>query len=60
VRREEARDALLFWSELRVFIHAPCRRNGYGSALFATAADRLEASGRRVCAQIEVLGEPER
>jgi GNAT superfamily N-acetyltransferase len=48
------------WTELRVVVYAPHRGNGYGAALLATAADRLEASGRRVCAGIETVAGRER
>jgi GNAT superfamily N-acetyltransferase len=58
IAMSEALDAS--WSELRVVVYAPYRGNGYGAALFAAAADRLEASGRRVCAGIETLAGCER
>ena len=48
------------WTELRAVVYAPYRGNGYGSALFAAAADRLEAMGRRVCAAIETMAGRER
>jgi GNAT superfamily N-acetyltransferase len=41
------------WSELRVVVNPAFRGQGHASALFAAAADRLEATGRRVCAATE-------
>lgn len=48
------------WTELRAVVYAPYRSNGYGAALFAAAADRIEATGRRVCAAIETTSGRER
>jgi len=48
------------WSELRVFVQPANRGNRYGAALLATAADRIEATGRRVCAAIETIAGRER
>jgi GNAT superfamily N-acetyltransferase len=48
------------WSELRVFVQPPYRGRGFGAALLAAAAERIEASGRRVCAAIERLAGGER
>lgn len=48
------------WTEVRVVVYAPYRSNGYGAALFAAAADRIEATGRRVCAGIETIAGRER
>lgn len=41
------------WTELRAVVYPPHRGRGLGAALLAAAADRLEASGQRVCAAIE-------
>jgi len=48
------------WSEVRVVVYPPYRGQGHGSALFAAAADRLEATGRRVCAATETVAGRER
>lgn len=48
------------WTELRVVVHPPYRGNGYGAALLTAAADRIERSGRRVCAAIESVAGRER
>ncbi|HYZ17058.1 MAG TPA: hypothetical protein VE591_11675 [Candidatus Acidoferrum sp.] len=48
------------WTELRAVVYAPYRSNGYGAALLAAAADRIEATGRRVCAGIETIAGRER
>ncbi|HYZ14924.1 MAG TPA: GNAT family N-acetyltransferase [Candidatus Acidoferrum sp.] len=48
------------WTELRIALHPTYRAKGYGGALLAAAADRLEAAGRRVCAAIESNGGRER
>ncbi len=66
---EVARDAIgivfsealdTVWTELRVALYPAYRGKGYGTALLAAAADRLEAAGRRVCAAIESNGGRER
>lgn len=54
----EAIDAT--WTEVRVVVYPPDRGHGYGAALLAAAADRIEATGRRVCAAIETVGGRER
>jgi GNAT superfamily N-acetyltransferase len=54
----EALDAS--WTEVRVVVYTAQRGKGYGAALFAAAADRLEAAGRRVCAGIEAAAGRER
>jgi len=48
------------WTELRIVVYAPHRGRGFGSAMFAAAADRMEATGRRVCAAIESVEGRER
>jgi GNAT superfamily N-acetyltransferase len=48
------------WSELRVVIYPAYRGHGYGAALLAAAADRIEHGGRRVCAAIEIVAGRER
>ena len=48
------------WTELRVVVHPPHRGNGYGAALLAAAADRIEATGRHVCAAVENVDGRER
>lgn len=48
------------WTEVRVVVYPPYRGAGHGAALLAAAADRIEASGRRVCAAIESAGGRER
>jgi GNAT superfamily N-acetyltransferase len=48
------------WTELRAVVYAPHRGLGFGAALFAAAADRLEGMGRRVCAAIESVAGRER
>lgn len=48
------------WTEVRVVVYPPHRGAGHGAALLAAAADRIEASGRRVCAAIESAGGRER
>ena len=54
----EALDAS--WTELRVFVYPAYRGHGYGAALLAAAATRIEGAGRRVCAAIESAGGRER
>jgi GNAT superfamily N-acetyltransferase len=48
------------WTELRVVVYAPHRGRGFGAALLAAAADRMEGMGRRVCAAIESVAGRER
>ena len=48
------------WTELRVAIYPPHRMRGFGAAVVAAAADRIEAAGRRVCAEIAGTGGRER
>jgi GNAT superfamily N-acetyltransferase len=54
----EALDGI--WTELRVFVQPAQRGRGYGAALLAAAAERLEGSGRRACAAIESAAGRER
>jgi len=44
------------WSETCAVVYEAHRGRGYGAALLAGAADRLESGGRRVCAAIEGVG----
>jgi|HubBroStandDraft_1064217.scaffolds.fasta_scaffold23924_3 GNAT superfamily N-acetyltransferase len=48
------------WTELRVVVYPPHRGQGHASALLAAAADRIEKTGRRVCAAIETAAGRER
>jgi GNAT superfamily N-acetyltransferase len=48
------------WSEMRVFVQPTYRGQRHGAALLSAAADRIEATGRRVCAAIEGLAGRER
>jgi len=48
------------WTELRIIVYTPHRGFGFGAAIFAAAADRLEGMGRRVCAAIESVAGHER
>jgi GNAT superfamily N-acetyltransferase len=48
------------WSELRVFVQPAHRGQRHGAALLSAAADRIEATGKRVCAAIESLAGRER
>ena len=48
------------WSEVRVFVEPTHRGQRHGAALLSAAADRMEATGRRVCAAIESLAGRER
>lgn len=48
------------WTELRVVVFPAHRGRGYGAALLAAAADRLETNGRRVCAALDAIGGRER
>jgi GNAT superfamily N-acetyltransferase len=48
------------WSEVRVFVQPAHRGQRYGAALLSAGADRIEATGRRVCAAIESLAGRER
>jgi hypothetical protein len=41
------------WTELRAIVYPPYRGQHHAAPLFAAAADRIEATGRRVCAAIE-------
>lgn len=43
------------WTELRVVVYPPHRGHGHASVVAAAAADRIEATGRRVCAAIETI-----
>jgi len=46
------------WTEIRVAVHQPHRGSGYGAAIFATAADQLEAQeGRLICAGMHAVDE---
>ncbi|HEY0613490.1 MAG TPA: GNAT family N-acetyltransferase [Candidatus Elarobacter sp.] len=48
------------WTEVRVALHPAQRGKGYGGALLAALADRIEATGRRVCAATTAAAGPER
>ncbi|HTW85862.1 MAG TPA: GNAT family N-acetyltransferase [Candidatus Sulfotelmatobacter sp.] len=54
----EALDA--HWTELRLVVYPPHRGHGYASVVLAAAADRAEATGKRVCAAIETVAGRER
>ena len=54
----EALDAT--WTEVRVVVYPTHRGRRYGAAILAAAADRIEGTGRRVCAAIETIAGRER
>ncbi len=48
------------WSELCVIVEPAARGNGYGTALLAALADRVEDAGRVACATSERTAGPDR
>jgi hypothetical protein len=48
------------WTEVCATVYQEQRGNGYGASLFAALADRVESTGRRVCAATETAAGPER
>ena len=54
----EALDAT--WTEVRVVVYPTHRGRHFGAAILAAAADRIEGTGRRVCAAIETVAGRER
>ena len=48
------------WTEIRTFVQPARRGHGYGAAMLAALAERIEAGGRSVCAATESPGGRER
>ena len=48
------------WTEIKVLVYPPHRGRGFAAAVLAATADRIEETGRRVCAAVETVAGRER